>query len=476
MHITFIASEANPFIKTGGLADVVYSLGAEFASLEHEVDIIIPFYSKIKDNITMSVTYLGSFQVDMGWRKIETKICKIRYRNINYYLIENDRYFARRSVYGEQDDGERFAYFSIASLEVVMKYNIKPDIVHVHDWQVGMIPCLMKTKYKDYFANSKSVLTVHNPAFQGTYPREFILDIYSLPPEIYDEGSIRLNNNVSTLKAAIMYADKITTVSPTHRIELLTSEGGMGLEGAFRLREYDFVGILNGIDYNEFSPEIDKNIPATYNIDDFYSAKQIDKEALLRRFGLSNLGLPVFGIVSRLTWQKGIDLVIPMIRNLVHKGCHFVVLGSGEYELEQQFEQLIREFPYNVGIYIGYNDEIAHLIYAGSDFFLMPSLFEPCGLSQMISQRYGTLPIVRQTGGLKDSVICYDNNNADKANGFGFAPNSIEEFIKTVSFAFDVYWNLPLRKHLMKNALNTDNSWIKSAEQYLKLYREVTGK
>ena len=165
-----------------------------------------------------------------------------------------------------------------------------------------------------------------------------------------------------------------------------------------------------------------------------------------------------------------------MIRNLVQKGCNFIILGSGEYELEQQFEQLIREFPYNVGIYIGYNDEIAHLIYSGSDFFLMPSLFEPCGISQMISQRYGTLPIVRQTGGLKDSVICYDNNNIDKANGFGFAPNAVEEFIRTVSFAFDIYWNLPIRKQLIKNALETDNSWVKSAKQYLDVYHDALGK
>lgn len=476
MKITFIASESNPFVKTGGLADVVYSLAQEFVTLNHEVNIIIPFYSKIKDNLSLTVDYLGSFPIDMSWRKVEVKVCRTIYRGINFYFIENDRYFARRSIYGESDEGERFAFFSVAAINVVMKYDMKPDIVHVHDWQVGMIPCLMREKYQDYFKNTKTIMTIHNPAFQGTFPRDFVLDVYSLPASVYDEGNIRLNDNCSTLKAGIMYADKITTVSPTHRYELLTPEGGMGLEGAFRLREFDFVGILNGIDYNEFNPELDKNIPDTYNIDDFYAGKQANKEALLRRFGLNNLGLPVFGLVSRLTWQKGIDLVIPMIRNLVHKGCNFVILGSGEYELEQQFEQLIREFPYNVGIYIGYNDEVAHLIYAGSDFFLMPSLFEPCGLSQMISQRYGTLPIVRQTGGLKDSVICYDNNNADTANGFGFGPNSVEEFIRTVNFAFDVYWNLPLRKILMRNALRTDNSWVKSASQYLKVYEEAFAK
>lgn len=474
MRIVFVASEANPFIKTGGLADVVYSLASEFASLDHEVAIILPFYNRIKENITSSLDKIGSFSQDMSWRKVECKVYHTKFRRIDYFFLENDRYFARRNIYGEQDDGERFAFFSLASVQLMRNYDFNPDIVHVHDWQVGMIPCLMKETNSDYFYKTKSILTIHNPAFQGTFDPTFILDVYNLPNHVYYGGAIRLNEQVSTLKAGIMYADRITTVSPTHREEILTTEG-RGLEGALRLRENDFVGILNGIDYNEFSPSTDKAIVANYSVDDFYQNKQLNKEALLKRFHLTNLGLPVYGLVSRLTWQKGIDLVIPMIRNLVYKGCTFIILGSGEYELEQQFEQLRREFPYNVGIYIGYSDEVAHLIYAGSDFFLMPSLFEPCGLSQMISQRYGTLPIVRKTGGLNDSVICYDNHNEDVANGFGFGPNSIEEFIRTVTFSFNVYWNLPLRKKLMKNALLTDNSWVKSAFQYLKLYKEALG-
>ena len=475
MRIVFVASEANPFIKTGGLADVVYSLAAEFAALDHEVGIILPFYSRVKENITSSLEMIGSFTQDMGWRKVDCHVYHTTFRRIHFLFLENDRYFARRNIYGEQDDGERFAFFSMASLEFMRRFNIRPDIVHVHDWQVGMIPCLLKESKDDFFVNTKSILTIHNPAFQGTFDRDFILDVYALPSRVYDDGAIRLNDRVSTLKAGIMYADRITTVSPTHREEILTTEG-RGLEGALRLREYDFVGILNGIDYNEFSPETDKAIAANYNVDDFYTQKQLNKEELLNRFHLSNLGLPVYGLVSRLTWQKGIDLVIPMIRNLVYKGCNFVILGNGEYELEQQFEQLRREFPYNVGIYIGYSNELAHLIYAGADYFLMPSLFEPCGLSQMISQRYGTLPIIRKTGGLNDSVICYDNHNAETANGFGFGPNSIEEFIRTVAFSFEIYWNLPLRKKLIKNALLTDNSWVKSAQQYLKLYKDALGR
>ena len=472
MRIVFIASEANPFIKTGGLADVVYSLAAEFASLDHEVAIILPFYSKIHDSITSSLENLGHFGINMSWRRVDAKIYHTKFRRIDYFFIENDRYFARRNIYGEQDDGERFAFFSLAATQLMIRYNLEPDIVHIHDWQVGMVPVLMREKHNDYFYKTKTILTIHNPAFQGGFGRDFILDIYDLPARCYDEGAIRLNDGVSTLKAAIMYCDRITTVSPTHREEILWHDG-RGLEGALRLRERDFVGILNGIDYNEFSPMTDRDIAMNYNADDFYTAKQVNKDSLLNHFHLTNLGLPVYGLVSRLTWQKGIDLVIPMIRSLVHKGCTFVILGNGEYELEQQFEQLRREFPYNVGIYIGYSNELAHLIYAGSDFFLMPSLFEPCGLSQMISQRYVTLPIVRKTGGLNDSVICYDNNNADMANGFGFGPNSIEEFIKTVSYSFDTYWNLPLRKRLIENALRTDNSWVKSASEYLKLYKQA---
>ena len=475
MRIVFVASEANPFIKTGGLADVVYSLAAEFASLDHEVAIVLPFYSKIHESITSSLDHVGHFTINMSWRKVEAKILHTRFRRIDYLFIQNDRYFARRNIYGEQDDGERFAFFSLAAVELMKRYDLNPDIVHVHDWQVAMIPVLMREKEGEYFRNTKSILTIHNPAFQGGFSKDFILETYGLPARTYDEGAIRLNDYVSTLKAGIMYSDRITTVSPTHRQEILTSEG-RGLEGALWLRERDFVGILNGIDYNEFSPMTDRDIACNYNEENFYAAKQENKEALLKRFNLANLGLPVYGIVSRLTWQKGIDLVIPLIRTLVHKGCNFVILGNGEYELEQQFEQLRREFPNNVGIYIGYSNEVAHLIYAGSDFFLMPSLFEPCGLSQMISQRYGTLPIVRQTGGLNDSVICYNNQNEDTANGFGFRPNSINEFIRTVAFSFEIYWNLPIRKKLMKNALLTDNSWVKSAAEYLKLYKNALGR
>lgn len=473
MKITFVASESNPFIKTGGLADVVYSLAEEFAANKHDVSIIIPFYTRIKNTISMPVSYLGEFNVQMGWRNINTKVCYIKYSSINFYFIENDSYFARGNIYGENDDGERFAYFTLASIETIKHYDLKPNIVHVHDWQVGLLPATVKEKQDHYFDKTKFVFTVHNPAFQGIFPADFILDSYSLPRRCYEDGSIRQNYDVSTLKAGIIYSDKVTTVSPNHREELLSYEGGRGLEGSFWYRKNDFVGILNGIDYVEFNPETDRLIPATYNVHNFYQNKQVCKNTLLSRFNLKDQGLPVYGLVSRLTWQKGINLIIPMIREMVNRGCNFVILGSGEYELQEEFEQVRREFPDNVGIYIGYNDEVAHLIYAGSDFFLMPSLFEPCGLSQMISERYGTLPIVRTTGGLRDSVVIYGVNGEDTANGFGFDANDVGEFIRTVQYSFDVYWNLPLRKKLIVNAMKTDNSWKKSAQAYLELYKSA---
>lgn len=473
MKITFIASEANPFVKTGGLADVVYSLAEQYASEKHEVNILIPFYSKIKNNIFINLEYLGSFRMMLGWKEVEVKLCYGKYHGINYYFVENDTYFARGQIYGEGDDGERFAFFTMASKEIIKRYDIKSDIIHLHDWQVGMFPCVVKEQNDPYYKKTKFVYTIHNPAFQGIYGADFILSFYSVPRECFENGNIEMFGQCSTLKAGIVYSDKITTVSPTHREELLTREGSMNLDFVLSTREKDFVGILNGIDNQEFSPEHDKTLAVTYNKTNFYSRKLQNKEALLARFGLKNLGLPVFGLVSRLTWQKGVDLIYPLVRSLAPRGCVFIFLGSGEHGHEQGLEQLRREFPDNVGVYIGYNDEVAHLIYGGSDFFLMPSLFEPCGLSQMISEAYGTLPIVRITGGLKDSVICYDGKNIDTANGFGFADNNADELIKVCNWAFDNYWNLPIRKKLIKNAMETDNSWKKSAQKYIEVYNSI---
>jgi starch synthase len=289
--------------------------------------------------------------------------------------------------------------------------------------------------------------------------------------DYFYNGSVRLRDQISTLKAGIVYADKITTVSPTHREELLTPQGSMGLYGDLRLREGDFCGFLNGIDYKEFNPGDDKNLAEEYTVENMLTAKAKNKKKLFKQMNLKDYKRPLYSIVSRMTWQKGFDIMEPTIHELAARGCNIVLVGSGEYDQEQKWEALRAKYPDKIGIYIGYNDALAHLVYGSSDFFLMPSLFEPCGLGQMIAQRYGTLPIVRRTGGLRDSVINFDSSNEELSNGFGFDNYSCDDLKYTSVYAYDTWFNKKLFERLCKNAMNTDNTWRKSATLYLGLYK-----
>lgn len=467
-----IGSESNPFVKTGGLADVIYALSVEMVKLGEEVVVVLPLYNQVRAKLKETVK-VGDIHVTMNWRNEWSSIYKSATNGVTFYFIENRHYFERDNIYGYDDDGERFAFFSLASLEVLKLVNFKPNIIHVHDWQVGMIPCLLKEKRDEFFQNTHSVLTIHNPAFQGIIFKDAIGDLYNLPYYLYDIGVLRFGEVVSTLKAGIMYADKITTVSPTHHYELLTREGGMGLDIALSYREFDFCGFLNGIDYEEFNPETDKFIAKNYGVKDFLEGKEANKIALCNKLGIKNTRAPIFSLVSRITWQKGMSLVFAAVHELVKRGANVILLGSGEYDSEQEMNRLHSLYPDQVAVYIGYNNTLAHQIYAGSDFFLMPSLFEPCGLGQMIAQRYGTLPIVRRVGGLRDSVINYDGHNLKYSNGFGFDNFSEFDMIQTCMYAYDTYDNLEVHDQLVLNALNTDNSWKKSGEQYHGLYCEL---
>lgn len=477
MKIAMIASEARPFCKTGGLADVVYSLSKELTVMGKEVTIILPFYQNIKDTIKTPVKFVDSFFVRMSWRDQEAKVYLTYADGITYYFIEH-WYFDRSRIYGDGDDGERFAFFSLAARQFLSRQKKVPDIIHVHDWQVGMIPCLIKEDeyFRNIFKKTKFVLTIHNPAFQGMLERDALGNLYNLPESLFDDGRVRLDGRVSTLKAGIAYADKVTTVSPNHHQELLTPEGGMHLDGDLRLREWDFCGILNGIDYLEFDPENDPYIVKQYNSKTFVEGKRANRVALLKELNINDYGKPLYSIVSRLTWQKGLDILFPTIEELANRGCNIVVLGSGERQYELELERLRSIYPDKIAIYIGYNDALAHRIYAASDFFMMPSLFEPCGLGQMIAQRYGTLPIVRRTGGLKDSVINFDSGNADRANGFGFDNYSSDDMKYTSIYAFDTWHDEKLINKLKENAILTDNSWRRSAENYLGVYKELVSK
>ena len=472
-----VASESRPFCKTGGLADVVYSLGKELAVIGEDVMIVIPFYQSIKDTIKTPVQFVDSFIINMSWRHQEAKVYLTKQDGINFYFIEHP-YFDRNHLYGDGDDGERFAFFSLAARELLFRQEKTPDIIHVHDWQTGMLPCLIKTNdwYLQKFLNTRFVVTIHNPAFQGMLDRDALGNLYNLNTSLYDDGQVRLDDRVSTLKAGIVFSDKVTTVSPNHHSELLTPEGGMHLDGVLQLREWDFCGILNGIDYLEFNPEDDQYIAKTYNVKSLVEGKKANHDALLQELHINDYGGPLYSMVSRLTWQKGLDILFPTIEELANRGANVVVLGSGERQYELELERVRAKYPDKIAIYIGYNDALAHRIYAASDFFMMPSLFEPCGLGQMIAQRYGTLPIVRRTGGLKDSVINYDGGNAKYANGFGFDNYHPDDMRYTSMYAYDAYNDKKLLKQLMENAMNTDNSWAKSARSYLGLYQELVGK
>lgn len=478
MKIAMIASEANPLAKTGGLADVVYSLSKELTIMGEEVMIVLPFYGNIQGTIKTAVDLVCQYQVRMSWRTANVEIYRTYIDGISYYLVRNDQYFNRGHFYGDWDDGERFAFFTMATKELFSHINFAPDVIHIHDWQPGMLPCLIKEEHpkQEIFKNTKFVTTIHNPAFQGMFGKEVLGDLFNLSDNLFYNGQCEFGGMVSTLKTAIVYSDKITTVSPTHREELLTKEGSKGLNSVMEYRKYDFCGFVNGIDTVVLDPKTDEKIVKNYDGRSYKTGKRTNKKALLKYFNLPNENAPTFALVSRLTWQKGIDLIIPACYELIARGANVIILGSGEYEAEQSFERMRGTFPKQVGIYIGFNDELAHLIYAGSDFFLMPSLFEPCGIGQMMAQRYGTLPIVRRTGGLNDTVIGYNNNNLKCANGFAFDYYDVNAFINTCIYALDVYNNKSdVFNQLIRNALKVDNSWRKSAKYYLGLYQSIVG-
>lgn len=476
MKIAMIASESNPLIKTGGLADVVYALSKELTIEHEEVIVVLPFFNNIKSK-DFIFKKVASYKIKMAWRNPSVDVYQTYIDGITFYLLDNEQYFGRNTIYGDWDDGERFGFFTMAAKDLFRHINFKPDIIHLHDWQVGMLACVVKEKphENEFIKDSKFVLTIHNPAFQGLYDKVVLGDFYNLSDDLYFSGKVRFKEMVSTLKTGIVYADKITTVSPTHREELLNYDTSMGLSQIIKFREDDFIGILNGIDIDEFDPETDNKIVKNFGLNNFTSGKKACKKDLMNNLGLYNVDRPLFSMVSRLTWQKGMDLVLASAYALAKNNDNIIILGSGEAKSERDLEYLRALYPNNVAIYIGYNDTLAHQIYAGSDFFLMPSLFEPCGIGQMIAERYGTLPIVRRTGGLNDTVIGYNNENVNTANGFSFNDYSEEAFVNTCMYARGVYDDKVAFKRLAKNALKTDNSWKKSAQKYLELYKGLLG-
>lgn len=475
LNILMVASEAHPFIKTGGLGDVIGALPKSLKNLGIDIRVIIPNYRDIKKEIKENLKYIDNFNVNVGWRTQYCGILGYEYEGVQFYLLDNEYYFKRSGLYGYYDDGEKFAFFDRAVLEFIKHIDWVPDIIHCNDWQTGMIPVLHKLEYikEEKFKKMKTVFSIHNLFFKGMFSKEVLPELFGYDYEPFNNGSLELYGAVSFLKGAINYADKITTVSKSYAEEIKTPEYGEELDGLLRYRGYALEGIVNGIDYEEYNPEEDKYIYSKYSIDNIQN-KSINKENLQKELGLPiNKDVAMIGLVSRLTHQKGCDLIINILEELLKEEVQVVILGTGDSMYEDGFKSFQNRYPNKVSANIRFSNELAHKIYASSDMFLMPSLFEPCGLGQLIALRYGSVPIVRETGGLKDTVVPY-NEYEETGNGFGFKNYRFDELLNITKYAIGIYKNKDRWNNIVRQAMSSDNSWEKSAEEYIRIYKELS--
>ncbi len=436
----------------------------------------MPLYLKIAQKYHDGFTHEKSFSVNINYHEVPVAVWSAMVKDVKYYFIEHQGYFERDTLYGYNDDGERFAYFQKAVIEMLNQLNYWPEIIHSHDWHTGMIPVLCKEghSFDERYRNIKHVYTIHNLAYQGNFGVEMLDSCLGLDYRLFDNGNVRYDGGISFMKSGILYADKVTTVSPTYSQEILTPQYGEHLEMVLNMRKYDLWGITNGIDVEYWNPKSDPEVPYHFNRVNVEKAKKLNKISLQKEMGLEqDENVMLVGVVSRLTWQKGFYLLMEQLDALCALPIQLVVLGSGEYAIEEKMEQLQAGNRGKIAFYSGYNESLAHRIYAACDLFFMPSLFEPCGISQLISMRYGTLPFVRETGGLKDTVTPY-NEFEKTGNGFSFYNYNSNEMMDVLRMAVSVYYDRPEDwKILVRNAMSTDVSWEKSAYTYCLLYKEL---
>jgi starch synthase len=476
LNILIAASEAHPFIKTGGLGDVIGALPKSLKKLGADVRVVMPNYRDIKKEIKDKLKYINNFSIKVGWRNQYCGVFEYDCEGVKFYLLDNEYYFKRDGLYGYYDDGEKFAFFSRAVLEFVKQLDWTPNVIHCNDWQTGMIPVLHKLEYikEEKFKNMKTIFSIHNLFFKGEFTKEVLPELFGYDYEAFNNGSLELYGGVSFLKGGINYSDIVSTVSETYAEEIKTSEYGEKLEGLLRYRGSALKGIVNGIDYEEYNPEKDKIIYKNYNVNSIED-KYVNKEKLQEELKLPiNKNIPMIGMVSRLTHQKGCDIIINSLEAILEEEVQVIILGTGEEMYEEAFRDFERRHGDKVRAKITFSNDLAHKIYAASDMFLMPSLFEPCGLGQLIALRYGTVPIVRETGGLKDTVNPY-NKYENTGNGFGFRNYRTDELLNTVRCALSIYKDKYAWNRIVFEAMNSDNSWEKSAKEYMKLYSGILG-
>lgn len=479
MKILMAASEAIPYMKTGGLADVVGSLPKYFDKDRYDVRVILPKNKCMDDKLLPQLKFVCHFYVNLNWRRQYVGIFTSQYDGVTYYFVDNEFYFAGDKPYNNiYEDVEKFAFFSKAVLEALPVIDFAPDVIHCNDWQTGLLPVFLKTVYgsDNFYAGIKTVFTIHNMKFQGRWKIKEVADVTGLPEHIFNSGELEFYGEANYLKGGIVYADEITTVSPTYADEICTPEGGEGLDGLMLERRRHLRGIVNGIDYDVFNPMKDTYLDKHFSVREL-SGKVVNKRQLQEKYGLAvDKDVMLIGIVSRLTKQKGFDLVAYVMEEMLSTmNVQFIVQGTGEQQYEEMFNYFHGRYPQKLGVYIGYSEENAHEIYAGCDAFLMPSLFEPCGLSQLMSMRYGTLPIVRETGGLKDTVVPY-NEYENTGDGFSFANYNAHDMLHVIKYALDVFENHKDRwQEMMQRAMRHDFSWKASAKEYEKLYDMLLG-
>ncbi len=471
MKVLYAASEALPFIASGGLADVAGSLPQALRKRLIGARVVMPLYDTIRQELKDTMTFITHISVPVAWRRQYCGIFEARHNGVIYYLLDNQYYFKRDRIYGHYDDAERFAFFARAVLEIIPHIGFKPDIIHCNDWQTAMTPVYYSTMYADQpgWENIKTIFTIHNIQYQGVYGMELIGDVLGLQPGT--EHIVEYNGCVNLMKGAIETANVVTTVSPSYANEILDPWFSHGLDNILEQRRFKLSGILNGIDVENYNPETDKDIFANFSAEDF-SAKAINKAELQKMFNLpENPRTPIVGLVTRLVSHKGLDLIKAILDELLATtDIQFVVLGSGDWQYEEFFKEMAGRYPNQLGLRLGFVPDLARKIYAGSDMFLMPSKSEPCGLSQMVALRYGSIPIVRETGGLKDTITDSGDN---EGNGFTFARYNAHDMLHSIRRAVEGYQNEEGWNVLVKRALECNNSWNRSANEYIRLYKAV---
>ena len=478
MKILFASPEVAPFIKTGGLADVAGSLPQALAKEGHEVKVILPLYEGIGQEWRSQMTFLKYFNVPLSWRQVYCGVFQLERDGVTYWFVDNEYYFKRWQIYGHFDDCERFAYFSRAVIETPGQLDWAPDIIHCNDWQTALVPVyLLEEKYRiPQLANAKSVFTIHNIEYQGRYGEQVLKDVIGLDAGYFNEGMLAYFGDVNLMKGAIMASNFVTTVSPTYAQELRTPFYAKGLDGVINQQAGKIEGILNGIDMELYDPATNPGLAANFTTKSLVKGKKQCKLALQKAVGLQeNPDVPIIACISRLVGHKGFSLVTDVLHEIMGMNVQMVVLGTGDWQYEEAFRHAQSQYPGRFAAQLTYSAPLSTMIYAGADLFLMPSISEPCGLSQIIAMRFGTVPVVRETGGLKDTVTPY-NKFTGEGRGFTFSNLNAGDMVWVLREAVDLYHsNKEAWRGLQRAGMTADFSWTNSAKQYLDIYQRIQG-